>query len=436
MPFAFGFTGADFIDHAADRGWLVKNSGRITPATYSRTNTLDMVVRLRPAPHLDITLNMNRTDTRRTEVQYMLDNRPRTYGGYFNMTTIGLRSFFNRGSADNGYRSAAFEQLLAARESIAGRLRRLYEGKVYPDAGFLHGTEYAGKAVDLSSVAFAANSAEVLVSAMRAAYLAGGEAGRVSLNPLPSLLSMLPNWNVVYNGFGELPFMRKIFSRLELSHAYRGVYTVGNYTSVNDWAGYRGEHWGFLPDEKGEPRAAMPYLIPMVSLQEAFYPLVGVEISMYNGFTLSGHRRYSRGVLLNTGAAQLIESYTDEWALISSYKWKNLPRLDLDALFGRQKTATPPSEKERRQGGILLRVEYSRGHTQTLIRNIVAARSQATTGNLNNRLRMTADYDLSRYITLRGYYEWNSNKPLVSGNSFPVHDTHYGLSLHFNFLPQ
>lgn len=436
LPFAFGFTGADFIDHAADRGWLVKNSGRITPATYSRTNTLDMIIRLRPAPHLDITLNMNRTDTRRTEVQYMLDNRPRTYGGYFNMTTIGLRSFFNRGSADNGYRSAAFEQLLAARESIAGRLRRLYEGKVYPDAGFLHGTEYAGKAVDLSSVAFAANSAEVLVPAMRAAYLAGGKAGRVSLNPLPSLLSMLPNWNVVYNGFGELPFMRKIFSRLELSHAYRGVYTVGNYTSVNDWAGYRREHWGFLPDEKGEPRAAMPYLIPMVSLQEAFYPLVGVEISMYNGFTLSGHRRYSRGVLLNTGAAQLIESYTDEWALISSYKWKNLPRLDLDALFGRQKTATPSSEKERRQGGILLRVEYSRGHTQTLIRNIVAARSQATTGNLNNRLRMTADYDLSRYITLRGYYEWNSNKPLVSGNSFPVHDTHYGLSLRFNFLPQ
>jgi|GEM_PF-1774879 len=46
-------------------------------------------------------------------------------------------------------------------------------------------------------------------------------------------------------------------------------------------------------------------------------------------------------------------------------------------------------------------------------------------------LRLSAEYELSRLIALKAYYEWSRNVPLVSTYSFPISTTAYGLSLRF-----
>lgn len=426
--FAFGLTGADFVERAADRGWLLANPAVLSPASLSQTNTFDLLLRLRPLPALDLTLTFNRTDTRRTDIQYALPQRPCNYGGFFSMTVVGLRGFFAHRTPADGYASAPFEQFLQYRHTVADRWAARYLQQAYPNKGFLHGSPLAGSPIPAEGMTMSANSAEVLLPAFRAAYLRGPGAGRISLNPLPLFSAMMPNWHISYTGLSRLPWVRKYVNRLELSTAYRGVYTIGNYSSVYGWAALDGESWvGFRPNEQHEPVPAMPYLMPTVSVQESFYPLIGLDV-MSGGFSLGTHWRSSRGLLLNTGAAQLIESFTDEWALLSSYKLTALPQLDLGVLLGQ-----PPSQLTK-QGGLLLRAEFSHGYTHMLIRNIVSTVAQATAGNLRNRLRLTADYDLSRFLTLRGYYEWNSNKPLVSSSSFPIRERFYGISLRFNFL--
>ena len=46
-------------------------------------------------------------------------------------------------------------------------------------------------------------------------------------------------------------------------------------------------------------------------------------------------------------------------------------------------------------------------------------------------LRLSAEYELSRLLALKAYYEWSRNVPLVSTYSFPISTTAYGLSLRF-----
>nr|WP_315124025.1 hypothetical protein [uncultured Porphyromonas sp.] len=47
----------------------------------------------------------------------------------------------------------------------------------------------------------------------------------------------------------------------------------------------------------------------------------------------------------------------------------------------------------------------------------------------STRSEPSAEYELSRLIALKAYYEWTRNVPLVSTYSFPISTTAYGLSL-------
>ena len=55
--------------------------------------------------------------------------------------------------------------------------------------------------------------------------------------------------------------------------------------------------------------------------------------------------------------------------------------------------------------------------------------TQATSGIIDRRLRLSAEYELSRQVGLEAYYEYSRNVPLVSAYSFPISTSSYGLSL-------
>ncbi len=55
--------------------------------------------------------------------------------------------------------------------------------------------------------------------------------------------------------------------------------------------------------------------------------------------------------------------------------------------------------------------------------------SSALCVHSSTRSELSAEYELSRLITLKAYYEWSRNVPLVSIYTFPISTTAYGLSL-------
>ena len=57
--------------------------------------------------------------------------------------------------------------------------------------------------------------------------------------------------------------------------------------------------------------------------------------------------------------------------------------------------------------------------------------SQATSGNKAVQISFSADYALSRLLTLTAYYDRQFNKPLLTSSSYPVTTQDFGISFKF-----
>ena len=415
LAFALGLTDAGFVDQLAERGDLLLDTERPTPATFTRTVTYDLRATLQPLRDLTITLSGNHTRTDRTEVQYMYSGRPRLYGGDFTMTTIGLRGFFASPGARSGYASEPFARFLDYRRQIAQRQQSRYSSLQ-------------------TSAPLEENAPAVLIPAFRAAYSQAGGVDGVSLRALPALSGMLPNWTLHYTGLTRIPLLRERFRSISLRHTYRATYTVGGFSSLAGWQGEDTDQLGLrhLPasDGSGSGTTQLSYAfdIGSVAIQESFFPLIGVEMTWNNGLGMSAQWRRSRGVVLNLSAFSIIETSSNELSLGLGYKIADLRQLlhptPTKGRRARRAKAEPSSPK-----GLTLRGEYSYRRSQSLIRRIQEVVTQATSGLADTRLRLSAEYELSRLIALKAYYEWTRNVPLVSTYSFPISTTAYGLSL-------
>ncbi|WP_249107443.1 cell surface protein SprA [Porphyromonas sp. oral taxon 275] len=403
LPFALGLSTLETLEQLARRGELVADASYARPPVYSLTRSLDLKATLQPLRDLTITLTANHTRTERTELQYYYPEAPRLYGGDFTMTTIGLRGFFAQPRLEAGYRSASFERFLDYRARIAAR-------------------QHARSPEPL--VQLEANDPAVLIPAFRAAYgLAGGAEG-VSLEALPGLGSLLPNWNIYYSGLSRLPLLSRYLRSVVLRHAYRGVYTVGAYNSFGDWQGTDPDGLGLRPQTEGRaPRLSYAYDLGSVALQESFFPLIGLDLTWLNGLGLSTQWRRSRGLVLGLSAQSIVETFSDELALDLGYKVADLTEL---LRPGRSRRRSPRGAVGR---GLILKSYYSYQRSLSLIRRIEELYTQSLAATDEHRLRFSAEYELSSLVSLRAYYEWTRSRSQVSSYAFPITLRSYGLSL-------
>lgn len=453
LAFAFGFTGNEFVNKAKRNGWLMNTQENVNPSTYTEANDFDLRLTLEPLKDLKITLNAKRTDTRQTQTQFMFNGNPQTFGGNFVMTVVGLKGFFSHPNGNSGYASSTFSNFLNARSIISQRIADSYKGSVYPDAGEFAGTAFVGQPVDPNDLTIRENAPEVLIPAFLSAYTRMGRPGKISLNPLPSLAAIMPNWSITYNGLSKIEALKNIFTNFTIKHSYIGTYRVDSYTSQLSWIPASGakDKFGFIPAVKADQEtqekpfvrdtksplkasqeiiASMPYNIPGITLDESFYPLIGIDVSFKNGIGLTTEWRMKRNLKLNLNAFQIIESSSNEYSLGMSYKADNFAQK-----IGLRK---PPrgrrakNQPQRSGGTLTTRAEFSINNTSTLIRKIQENYTQATAGNLAIILKLSADYQISRLLTMRAFYDWDLNRPLISTASFPIRNSNFGVSFRFN----
>ena len=247
---------------------------------------------------------------------------------------------------------------------------------------------------------------------------------------------MLPNWSVSYTGLGDLPFLKRHFRNVTLRHTYRATYTVGGFSSLAGWQGAHPDAVGVLSESgasnSGTPssqRISYAYDIPSVALQESFFPLIGLEMTWLNGVGMSTQWRQSRGAVLHLGSRSLIEALSRELSLYLTYKIDDFSSLISPTTARRRKRRTTLSPSTSPTHALTLKGEYAHRRTLTLLRQIEEGYTQATSGIVDQRLRLSAAYELSRQLSLEGYYEYSRNVPLVSSYSFPISTSSYGLSL-------
>ena len=427
VGFAFGMQGGpSYVDKSLRRDWLVMNEINVSPAIYNQAEKLDLRADVVPFKGMRINLNASRENNKRTEIQYMFDGSPQTFGGNFSITTISLSSSFKKSKAADNYQSDVFQKFLDNRNIIQNRLENKYTGTRYPAEGFMRDLPgLAGKEYNANVNAVNPNSADVLIPAFLAAYT-GKDVNKISLSAFPSLSSILPNWTMTYDGLASMTFLKDKVKALQFNHSYQSFYQVGGYNSYTSWVGANaGDDLGFIRDAlSGTPVPNSPYDISSVSISESFNPLFGVNGTLNNNMSLNAQFNKARVLNLNISAYQIVESLQNEVIVGLGYRLNEFNRL----------IGLTSKNSEGFNNDLTLKADLSHRSNQALIRKIEENFTQATSGTTTITLMFSADYSISRALTLRAFFDRVLNKPLISATSYPTTNTNFGVSVRFTLL--
>ena len=442
LDFAFGLVGDSYIEKAKSNNWLLMADSVATPATTNLTEDIQVKATLEPVTGFKIDLSASRASTRAKSVQYMYQGNPTTQTGSLTMTTISIGSSFEgMGSANNGYRSKTFEKFCNSLESFRQRVENRYQGTVYPE-----GTSLAGKTFDAANGSVSPYSADVLIPAFLSAYTSGNSKG---LDIFPTIMHMLPNWTMRYSGLSKLPWLRDHFSAVNISHAYKSIYAVGSYQSYSTFASLAGDNtMGFITDATtGNLVPNSMFNVSTVSINESFSPLFGIDVTFLNKMTAKLEYRQTRALSLSMTSVQLNEAVSKDWVI--GWGW----RLDNFNLFGmgnakkkaaksKSKSNTSTNEKSSQtsksttQSGtnhaLNLRLDLSYRKQASITRNIATVSSTASSGNTAFKLSFTAEYTLSKLMSMSFYLDRQTNTPLLASSSYPTTTQDFGLSIKFS----
>ena len=404
LDFAFGLTGDSYLQKAYDNGWLFTIDSIASPAATSQTNDLQLRATLEPFRDMKIDLNASRTETRSSSIQYVYGGMPSTQSGTFNMTTISISSAFeSMGDANSGYPSSVFDRFCDALPVFQQRAAAFY-----------------GQDVDQYSAA-------VMIPAFLDTYTGSG---RGSLDLLPKLSRMLPNWTVRYSGLSKLKWFNERFKSVNVNHAYKSIFAVGSYSSSSETASVLGWH------------------VPAVSITESFSPLIGVDVTLQSGLTVKAEYRRTRNLTLSMTSVQINEARSNDIVLGFGYKISDFrifgsgTSRKIKKAQGRRsgknntQTSTTQTNTSSKKTGVNqdlnLRLDISLRDQAAITRDIASRTSAASSGNSALKISFMADYTLSRLLTLSAYYDRQTNTPLLSSSSYPTTTRDFGLSMKFS----
>ena len=438
LDFAFGMAGDSYINKAVENHWLLMADNISTPATTNATEDLQLRMTLEPVKNLKIDLNAAHTENKARNIQYMYSGMPTMQSGTFSMTTISIKSALEgMGNANNGYYSKSFEKFCQSLPSYREQVQSRYAGAVYPSSW----SGYGGRQYDEANGAVQPYSGDVLIPAFLNNYTLTSS----GLDIFPGLLRMLPNWTLKYSGLGQLPWFRDRFKSVNINHSYKSIYAVGSYNSYNTWQEYM-NGLGFIRDATtGNPLPSSMYNVSTVSINEAFSPLLGVDVTLQNNLTCKLEFRTTRVLTLSMTSVQINEALSKDWVVGMGYKISNFNFFGLAGggnshkVKGKgknrqndEKKNTTTTNKSGVNHDLNLRLDFSLRNQASITRDISTMTSAASSGNRALKLAFNADYTLSRMLTMSFFYDQQTNTPLLSSSSYPTTTRDFGLSVKFS----
>ncbi len=436
LGFAFGFFDDSFIDKAQERGWLVSNDS-INPATTNSSADLQVKMTLEPFNNLKLDLNMAHTQTRQKSVQYVYAGNPTTQSGTFNMTTISIKSAFEGiGDANSGYRSASFEKFCNLLDAYKSRVQNQFTGSRYPAGSVLAGQRFKPENGEVNRY-----SADVMVPAFLDAYC-----GYSGLDIFPAITSMLPNWTLRFSGLTQIPWFKNHFKSFNINHSYKSIYAVGSYSSYSTYMAYMGDHIGFITDAT-DANKLIPnsmFNISTVSINEAFAPLLGIDFTLPNNMSFKVEYKTTRVLTLSMTSVQINEAISKDWVIGMGYKindFKLFNRRSPLTVKGKKKgndddadtkKASTSTKSKGFAHDLNMRLDMSYRSQAAITRDIASMSSSATSGNSAFKLAFSAEYTLSKLLSMSFYYDRQSNTPLLSAGSYPTVTQDFGLGMKFS----
>lgn len=183
--------------------------------------------------------------------------------------------------------------------------------------------------------------------------------------------------------------------------------------------------------------------VSSVSINEAFSPLLGIDVTLQNNMTVKLEYRTTRVLNLSMTSVQINEASSHDWVLGAGYTINNFNpfggrnhRAIKSKSKGKDKNQVTPTNGNNRRNGtnndLRLRLDISFRRQAAISRDIATVTSTASSGNSAFKMSFSADYTLSRLLTMSFYYDRQTNTPLLSSSSYPTTTQDFGLSMKFS----
>ncbi len=382
--FLFMFGGQPDIQTIGARNhWLTTDSLMNTAYQRTKNQVINFRATVEPFRDFRIDVSANRNFTENFSEYFHVDELGNVShytpqrSGSFSMTYCGLGTFFKN-------HEELFQDFRAVRAQLSERYAEHnpnYTGEVDPETGF--------------PVGYSAISQDVLMGAFFTTYL-GKDAKKADIFS-PFLKIPLPNWRVNYNGLTKIKGMEKVFQSFSLIHNYTCNYNVGGYST----------NIAYTQDANGFPTAyntlgdfIATHELSQMALTEQFAPLIGFDMTLKNSMLLKVEYKQSRNLSLSFANTQITETTSKEVAVSAGYRFKDIK---IGLVFS--------GMKRQFVSDLNVTAGFGLKDNQTMLRRITEDDQQVTSGALNITINAAADYQFSRLVGLKFYYNHTINKP-------------------------
>ncbi|MDE3184779.1 MAG: cell surface protein SprA [Bacteroidota bacterium] len=423
---------SNWLNDAARRGLITRDSNFNDLFVQNFDQKITVAAQLEPVRDLTIDLNLNKTFTKNYSETFKdttgtgnnFSHLSPYINGGFSVSYIALNTLF--GKYDPNRISQTFLKFQDYRKILSDRLGAL---NTYNK---LQGNPTGA---DGYALGYGRYSVDVLVPAFIAAYT-GQDPTKVALikqqnqniksNPFSGILPK-PNWSISYNGLSRVPGLDKIFSNFSLTHAYNASLGMNNFTSALYYRDVSRYGYPSFIDTTGGSNNYIPFfLVPNITIQEQFAPLIGVDMTFTNQLSLKFNYMKQRQLSLSLIDYQLSEVRSTEITFGGGFRKRGM-KLPFKVPFSKKDTKKLDNE-------INFNLSFS-------IRNNVSSNSIldqnsafATNGSKEITISPTLDYYISNRIKVKLYFDQRRVNPYVS-SSAPTIDTRAGVQVRISLSP-
>jgi len=415
--YIFGYQpDTNWINNFGARGLLSRDS-LISAMIQQRYNQrLNLTAQLSPFRDFTIDVNLDKTFDKQYSELYKDTTgssgltRLNPYAlGSFTVSYISFQTLFTK--FDPNVVSATFKQFEANRRTLSGKLASVNPyaaGNTVGADGYVEGYgRYAQDVVIPAFIAAYTNKDPASVKLIR------NTNPNIKANPFSGIIPK-PNWTLTYTGLSRLPGMDKIFSNVTIRHGYRSTFSMNSFnTALLFTDPLRVGFPSFTDTLTGN---YIPYfLVPNITIQESFDPLIQVELTFANQLTTGFEFKKSRTLSLSLIDYQLAENRSTEVTFNFNWRKKGMP---LIKRIGKMKL----------DNDVTFRLDFSLRDDATANSKLDQGTAFGTGGQKVIRIAPSIDYTVNNRISMKLFFEQNRNIPKIS-SAFPITNTRGNLQV-------
>ncbi len=419
-----------WLDKKARQGVITKDTLFNLLYTQDYQQQLNATAQLEPIREFNIDVNIQKTFTKNYSELYK--NLPASdtttagfqhlsplAGGGFSVSFISFQTLFKKTNPNQI--TGTFTEFQNNRIIIAKRLAAAnpyyQKAPVTTDDGFPLG--------------YGRYQQDVLLPAFIAAYT-NKDANSISLinesdskiNTSPfSGIHALPNWRITYTGLTKIPSLATTFSNITITNGYTSTLSFNSFTSALLYQDPFHLAQPYFRDTVSHNYIPF-YLIPNLTIQEQFAPLIGFDITTTNQTAVRFEYAKSRQLSLSLYDYQLSEVRSSSITFGGSFRKHgvNIP------------FKIPFIKADPKQTDLSLNLDLSvRDDVQSNSR-LDQPNAYSTGGQRTISIQPALDYIINNRIDLRFYFDQQRVKPYIS-TSAPIINTRAGLELRISIAP-